>query len=122
MRLVLDFGFEQMNGVRQNVMVEGRSLTERVGRATEKLLSNSHKSLNFNRLTNLCPSLIVKELTHMVGQGSGTKTTSGMALNRANGHMGSVRAKKSNGEEEANRSWLWSLMCCWGLSLIRTLK
>lgn len=75
-----------------------------MGRATEKLLGNSNKSLNFNWLTNLCPSIIVKEFNSGVGQGSGTKVTSGTSLNRGNGHKGSGKAKKKpNGEEESSR-------------------
>lgn len=113
MRLVLDFGFEQMNAARENVMVEERSLTGRMVRATGKLLSNSNKSLNFSRLTNCHLSLRVRELTYGVVQGSGTKTTSGTSLKRGNEHMGNERAKKKpNGDEEASRGWLWSLMCC----------
>lgn len=75
-------------------MAEERGLAGRVG-----TLRNSNKSLNINRLTNLCLSMMVKELTHCDGQGSGIKTALGTPFNRENDHMGSRRIKKPNGEE-----------------------
>lgn len=73
-------------------MAEGRGLTGSGGR-------NSNKSLNINRFTNLCPSLMVNKLTHGDGQGSGTKTALETPFNRENDHMGRRRTKKPTGEE-----------------------